>query len=318
MGRSSRAWAEARPEVTHIRLAQSAAICFAPIFVAGDGLLQAEGFPEVEYVTKRDTEGHVLGAHAVLASGAADIGASDVGSILFELDQGRPLVVLCGLHSGCYELFGGPGVRAIRDLRGKQVAIPGLHTGRHLMLSAMLANVGLAPGKDVAWVTSPAPQSIQLLADGKVDAYLGFPPEPQQLRARKIGRLVVSMTSDRPWADYFCCMVLARREFVQKNPVATKRALRAILKATEVCTTDRERAARVLVERGLTTERGFTLEMLRELPYARWRSYNPADTMRFFGLRLHEAGLIKASPNRLIVEGTDWRFVNELKKELKG
>jgi hypothetical protein len=35
-------------------------------------------------------------------------------------------------------------------------------------------------------------------------------------------------------------------------------------------------------------------------------------------LRLREAGMIKSTPQRLIAEGTDWRFLNELKKELKG
>jgi NitT/TauT family transport system substrate-binding protein len=48
-----------------------------------------------------------------------------------------------------------------------------------------------------------------------------------------------------------------------------------------------------------------------------WREYDPADTLRFYALRLHEAGMIQSSPNALIAEGTDWRFVNELKRELK-
>ena len=39
--------------------------------------------------------------------------------------------------------------------------------------------------------------------------------------------------------------------------------------------------------------------------------------MRFYGLRLHEAGMIKSSPNQIIAAGTDWRFLNELKRELK-
>ena len=41
------------------------------------------------------------------------------------------------------------------------------------------------------------------------------------------------------------------------------------------------------------------------------------DSMRFYGLRLHEAGMIEATPNNIIAEGTDWRFLNELKRELK-
>jgi NitT/TauT family transport system substrate-binding protein len=28
-------------------------------------------------------------------------------------------------------------------------------------------------------------------------------------------------------------------------------------------------------------------------------------------------GFIESSPNELLAEGTDWRFVNELKRELK-
>jgi len=39
--------------------------------------------------------------------------------------------------------------------------------------------------------------------------------------------------------------------------------------------------------------------------------------MRFFAPGLHEVGMITSSPNKIIAEGTDWRFLNELKRELK-
>jgi NitT/TauT family transport system substrate-binding protein len=73
-------------------------------------------------------------------------------------------------------------------------------------------------------------EAMPHFADRKVDALLGFPPEPQQLRARKIGPSVVDTAKELPWSHYFCCMVAGNREFVRKHPVATKRALRAILK----------------------------------------------------------------------------------------
>jgi NitT/TauT family transport system substrate-binding protein len=41
--------AEPPPETTRIRVKRSAAICFAPAYVA-DALLRAEGFTEIEYV----------------------------------------------------------------------------------------------------------------------------------------------------------------------------------------------------------------------------------------------------------------------------
>jgi NitT/TauT family transport system substrate-binding protein len=303
--------AEPPPETTRLRIAESPAICFAPIYVAREALLPAEGFTEVQSV-------RAAAAQEPLIAGEADIGATDIASIVVHIDRGRPLVMLSGLHAGCYELFGGDRVRAIRDLRGKSVAIPGLHSGRHLMLSAMLAHVGIDPGKEINWITHPAAESMQLLAEGKVDAYMGFPPEPQELRAKKIGRLVVSTTVDRPWSQYFCCVVVANREFVRKHPIAAKRALRAILKAAHVCASDPTSAARILVDRGLTTHFEYARQMLVELPYSRWRGYDPADTMRFYALRLHEAGLIRTAPPKIVSQGSDWRFLNELKKELKG
>jgi len=39
--------------------------------------------------------------------------------------------------------------------------------------------------------------------------------------------------------------------------------------------------------------------------------------VRFYTLRLHEVGMIKSNPTKLIAQGCDWRFLNELKKELK-
>jgi NitT/TauT family transport system substrate-binding protein len=146
---------------------------------------------------------------------------------------------------------------------------------------------------------------------------MGFPPEPQELRAKKIGHVVVNTTLDRPWSQYFCCMVIGNREFVRKHPVATKRALRAILKGVEICAVEPERAARLLVDKGYTKQYDYALQSLKEIPYGKWRDYDAEDSVRFYSLRLQEAGMIKSSPQKIIAQGTDWRFLRELKKELK-
>ena len=77
---------------------------------------------------------------------------------------------------------------------------------------------------------------------------MGFAPEPQELRAKKIGRVLIDLGSDQPWSQYFCCMAAANRDFLRKNPVATKRALRALLKAADLCVSDPVRAARLMVD----------------------------------------------------------------------
>jgi NitT/TauT family transport system substrate-binding protein len=158
---------------------------------------------------------------------------------------------------------------------------------------------------------------MELFVEGKVDAFLGFPPEPQELRARKIGRVILNMGTDRPWSQYFCCMVVGNREFIHDHPVATKRYLRAVLKAADICAAEPDRAAGQLVDGGFTERYDYALQTLTEIPYDHWREFDPEDSMRFCALRLHEVGMIKSSPNALIAEGTDWRFLNEIKRELK-
>jgi NitT/TauT family transport system substrate-binding protein len=308
-----RAAAEPPPETTTLRLDQRPSICAAPQYVAEE-FLQSEGFTNTQYV--RVSGG--IAPYKALAAGEIDITLSFVGPAIIRVDAGDPVVFLAGGHVGCFELFGTDQVRAIRDLKGKTVAVPELGSPQHVFLSSMVAYVGMDPGKDINWVTQPRAESMQLLADGKIDAYLGFPPDPQELRAKQIGHVVVNSIVDRPWSQYFCCMVTANREFVRMHPVATKRAVRAILKAANLCTLEPAQAARSLVEKGFATHYEYALQALTDIPYNRWREYNPEDTVRFYALRLHEAGMIKSTPQTIIAQNTDWRFLNALKKELKG
>jgi len=112
-------------------------------------------------------------------------------------------------------------------------------------------------------------------------------------------------------------MLVGNREYVGNYPVATKRVLRAILRAAEFCASEPGRAAQRLVDGGFTRRYDYALETLRGIPYGRWRDYDAEDSIRFFALRMHEVGLIKSSPQKIIAKGTDWRSLNELKRELK-
>src|SRR5215471_17688182 len=218
--RSRSVAAEPPPETTRIRLVQIPSICQAPSYVAEE-LLRSEGFTEVHYLKK----GGTADIETALASGEADLNGHFAAPLLLRLEAGDPIVILGGLHIGCFELFGTNEVRSIRDLKGKTVAVPALDSSRYVFLASMVAYVGLDPRKDINFVTHPGPESIQLLSEGKIDAFLGFPPEPQEMRDKQSGHVVVNSTVDRHWSQYFCCMLAGNREFVRKHPVATKRAL---------------------------------------------------------------------------------------------
>jgi NitT/TauT family transport system substrate-binding protein len=305
--------AELAPETTRIRFAYDPVICVAPMFLAEE-LLRAEGFTDIEYVRRQTDETYPN----MLLTGKADLGTTNTPSLMLAIDAGQPMVIISGLHVGCFELFANQSIQAIRDLKGKRIAISAQGSGEHVYISSMLAYVGMDPSRDVQWVIArTVPDSMRLFIDGKADAFLGFPPQPQELRAKNVGHVIVNTTLDRPWSQYFCCMVAARQDFARQHPIATKRALRAMLKAIDICASQPERAARYLVTKGYEPHYDLALEVVRSLPYREWRDFQPEDTVRFHALRLYEAGMIKTSPKKLIAQGTDWRFLNELKKELK-
>jgi NitT/TauT family transport system substrate-binding protein len=182
----------------------------------------------------------------------------------------------------------------------------------------MATLVGLNPAKDIEWVTSAKVKPIELFTEGKIDAFLGFPPEPQRLRAQSVGRVIVNSAQDRPWSQYYCCMLAGNREFVRKNPIATKRVVRAMLRATDLCVSAPALVAQRMVDGGFTPRHDYAAQTLADVPYNRWREFDPEDTIRFYALRLREAGMIKSSPAKLIADGADWRFLNEVRRELGG
>src|SRR5215469_5486431 len=201
--------AEGDPEITSVRIQKAPSICNAPRYVAQE-LLRAEGFTDIRYVSVP-----LSGAYQAFMRGDFD----------FTTD------------------FAPPCVRAIDQ--GMAIGVAALNSPQHMFLAPIVAHIGIDPGKDINWVVSPSVKPMQLFIDGKLDGFLGLPPEPQEWHAHRVGHVILNSTVDRPWSQYFCCMLAGRREFVQKYPVATKRVTRAILKAADLCATEPARAARL-------------------------------------------------------------------------
>jgi NitT/TauT family transport system substrate-binding protein len=304
--------AEPLPEITRIRTSVYPKVsdCVTP-FYAAEELLHAEGFTEVEFVQpKDDAEGLRL-----LADGRIDIEPYDAPIILQLIEGGTPLKVLAGLHVGCTEVLAGLHVTSVKDLRGRRVGI-NQHNGLgHVMLRLMAAYVGVDTDRDIEWVETS--NSLDMLAEGKIDAFYATPPDPQIARDRKIGHPILITAIDDPWSQYYCCLIYGHADFVRQYPVAAKRALRALLKSVDICVSDPEAAAKRSVEKGFASSYDYALRTLSEARYGVWRDYDPADTLTFYALRMKELGMITTSPNQVLAANTDWRFLNELKRELK-
>ena len=296
-----------------MRLPKAEGVCGAPLYVVAD-MLRAEGFTDIRLVPQAPS----TTTPDLIAQRQIDFGLNYAHVLVAGIDHDVAMKTLAGMHVGCFEVFVNGAIRGVAELASKKVGIGAVGSTEHLFLSLVAANVGIDPKTQIDWVVSSGQvRPKELFIDGKIDAFLGQPPVPQELCAKGIGRVVVNSTVDRPWSQYFCCMLAGSTEYVEDHLVATKRVVRSILKATDFCASEPARAARMLVDGGFTPRYDYALQTLQELPYDKWREYDHEDTMRFYALRLHELGFIKSSPQRIIADGTDWRFLDELKRELK-
>jgi NitT/TauT family transport system substrate-binding protein len=305
--------AEPPPETTTVRLpGWSVAGCEAPMYVAED-LLRSEGFTDVRYVEGDSS----VDPSVWLARGDIDFDWNYAAMHITSIEAGVPITVLTGLHSGCLELIANNSVQSVKELRGKRVGVYSLSSSPHILLMLMAAYVGLDPHKDVQWIANAEAAPMDLFVEGKIDAFLGIPPEPQTLRDKKIGHTILATAVDRPWSQYFCCMLAGTKEYVSKYPVATKRVMRALLKAVDLCASEPKSVAIQLTDGSLRSRSDYAQAILTEVRYDRWREFDAEDTLRFYAVQMHDAVMLKSDPKRIIAQGTDWRFLNELKRELK-
>ncbi|MGW8323260.1 MAG: ABC transporter substrate-binding protein, partial [Thermodesulfobacteriota bacterium] len=277
--------------------------CWVPQIVAED-LLYEEGFTDIQYIKY---ENPLAPDKEDINQGRIDMTLDFSGRHIRDVVPGNPSVFISGLHVGCYSLIGREEINSVRDLKGKKVwAWTNLHAGPVLFFKSIIAYVGLDPEKDIEYVVVPMDEAVELFKKGELDAFMSFPPGPQELKAQGIGKVIVDTNVDRPWSQYFCCCVLANRDYITRHPVATRRALRAVLKATDIVAREPEMAARLVVERGLKKpeDEKFLAQAFREIPYAKWRDYNPEETIRFYALRLRELGMTKYSPQEIIAQNT--------------
>ena len=233
-----------------MRIGKVLATCLAPQLIS-EALLRAEGFTDIRLVEVSPT-----GIGEAIGRGDADFSGSEPTNVIRAIVGGAPIFVLTGIHVGCYDLFAQQDIRRISELKGRRAM-----TDNPWLSDLIAAQVGLDPATDLHWIdaTAPSVNAVELFAQGKIDAYLGFPPRPQELRARGFRNVLVSTAADRPWSQYFCCMLMGNREFVRDHPIATKRVMRAILKAADLCSSQPEHAARRLVDRGFAPRYDYAL-----------------------------------------------------------
>jgi NitT/TauT family transport system substrate-binding protein len=300
------------PETTRLRVVKDYTLCLAPQYIAREFLIE-EGFTDLEYVS----QGKISQTGSNIASGTMDMSLHAASPAAVDIDEGMNLVTVAGVHSSCYEIFARDGINSIGDLRGKTVGVVASTPDEidERWYGTFFWFIGIDPRRDLTMRPETRSGILRAYSDGSVDAVFAIPPTTEQLRTLGIGRVIFSSMVDRPAVGYQCCLLTVNRDFLERNPNATRRAIRAVLRGADVCAQEPERAAQWLIDNAFGVNYEYVLASVKSIPFT-WRDVNAEDTLRYYALRLNEAGVIKNSPHDILRKGSDWRFFHQLKEEM--
>lgn len=299
------------PETKLIRLAPGP--CDAPLFAA-ERFLQEEGFTDIQLTGS--------GGVAGLVDGKADLAAIFMPTLATAVDAGSPVVSLGGLHVGCAEVWAPPGVATLKDVRGRTVVVRSKAPAdlAYSFLAIGLKNAGMDPS-EVNFVVQADADLTKLFLEGKSDLLFLATTAAFAFKTNTAnkGRLVLDQAMEAPWSQQNCCSLTTTAAWAKANPVAAKRALRAIYRAADSLPKDRADAARNATGKGLFGGAANT-EVVRgaaNMVAYEWRKYDLAESLRFHARLLNGVGLLKMSPEDAVTKGTDLRHAKELIAELK-
>lgn len=301
----------AAPETATIRL--TAAACDAPI-MAAERFLRDEGFTDVQI-----TDAAALPA---LTGGKADLGQLFSTPLAAAVDTGKPVVGLAGMHAGCAEVWAPQRIASLKDLRGQTIVVRAKSADdlAYTFLAIALKNAGVDP-KDVSFVVHADADPTKAYLEGRSDAVFVTTTAAVGLRANSAnkGHVIVDQAMDKPWSEQDCCILCANAEWARANPIAAKRAVRAVLRAADSMGADRADAVKIATDKGLFggAKNYEAVRAAANMVPLDWRALDPGRSVRFHGQLMVDVGLLKITADDAATRGTDLRIFRELKSDLK-
>ncbi len=301
------------PETTTIRL--TAGACDSAIFGA-ERYLREEGFTNVSF-----GDGSGVSTIAGIAAGSVDLGNTFPQGFFNSVESGAKVVSLGGLHPGCVEIWAQPGIASVKDLKGRSVTVTAktLSNLQYSYIAIAMKQAGVDP-KEVNWVVQADADTLKLYLDGKSDAVFVATTGASALKKNPAnkGQIIYSQVMDEPWKSNNCCFIVASEAWYRANPIAAKRAMRAIYRTADALPTDRGDAAKLATDQGLfggAAAIANVREAANMVPLD-WRTYDLEKAVRFYVPLLTDVGVLKASTEDLL-KAIDLKIFKELSTELK-
>lgn len=184
------------------------------------------------------------GFDLVLISGSetAQASAPDTGSIVVRKDSA---------------------IKALKDLKGKTIAISGTHTQKTVMIQALLKRAGVG-ADDFKFIEMPYASHVDALRGKQIEVAASLDPWTTILRNSDFAQVLAydyaESLPEQPIGGWY-----ARREYAGKNAEATKRFAKSMCDVADYLGADKDRARKYIAE-----YTGLELALVKEVPVNKW------------------------------------------------
>ncbi len=289
-------------ETVTARIGYLGGIAQPEVYSIYNGYYEDEGL-NVSWVTFRG------GSSVVRAIMAGELDGGIMGSspaIIRAVSKDVPIKVVAVGELGTIEKPGDylvvkkdSGIKSIRDLKGKTIAVHRLGTTLDLTLRIALKTNGIDPASDVTITQISVPNQPQVLLAGGVDAAFIFPMAYPGLEDDV--DVILTPGDVFPGGAPFG-IVIFTDEFIQNNPDEVTRFVRAYLKGIQWATDNPDEAAELAAE-----DIGASVEDTKKMP---WPAFNPSGMIEAGSFDLIIDALEEYDPESLGKEVTTEDFVD--------
>lgn len=135
------------------------------------------------------------------------------------------------------------GVKSLRDLRGKNFAIPSKYSNQNLVIRKLMRDQGIDPA-EINFVELPPPDMPGALASKAIDAY--FIGEPHAARAELDGSGRILYHAKDIWPQFISCVLVVTEELIATRPGVVRDLVRGIAESGEWAENHRLDAAKLV------------------------------------------------------------------------
>jgi NitT/TauT family transport system substrate-binding protein len=253
---------------TNMRVAYSPSLCEASTVVAYEkGFFKEEGINAEMINIQGASETEALGTDKV------DGMQTLVSKIIQPIQNGLPVKLTAGLHTGCVRIVTRPdtGITDVKGLKGKKIGVSGLADTATVIAQRALHTdgIGVTPDNmEVEFVVVERNSLPQALKSGQVDAIAMTDPVGA-IAMKEYGFTSVLDTASSPeFKDEYCCSAILTSKFVEEHPDLAKGYTRALMKGALYVSKHPDEVAQMLHDKNYVSgDVALNAELLKSYNY---------------------------------------------------